>query len=107
MVADIFFDQIVRLHGMPESIVSDRDPVFTSSFWQNLFKRCGTQLLTSSSYHPQTDGQTEVVNRIIEMYLRCLAAERPSTWVHWLPWAEFCYNSSYHSALRLTPFELV
>jgi hypothetical protein len=106
-VADIFFDQVVRLHGVPESIVSDRDPVFTSTFWQNLFKCCGTKLLTSSSYHPQTDGQTEVVNRTIEMYLRCLATERPSTWVQWLPWAEFCYNSSYHLALRMTPFELV
>uniref|UniRef100_A0A452Y8K5 Integrase catalytic domain-containing protein n=1 Tax=Aegilops tauschii subsp. strangulata TaxID=200361 RepID=A0A452Y8K5_AEGTS len=59
------------------------------------------------AFHPQCDGQTEVVNKIIAMYLRCLIVDRPRRWVEWLPWAEFCYNTSYHSALRATPFEVV
>ncbi|KAJ4786652.1 polyprotein [Rhynchospora pubera] len=104
-VALVFYESIVKLHGVPQSIVSDRDPVFTSKFWQELFRLQGVHLKLSSAFHPQTDGQTEVVNRTIEMYLRCLACDRPRTWLQWLPWAEFCYNTSYHSALKATPFE--
>lgn len=76
-VAKAFFDSIVRLHGFPCSIVSDRDPVFTSKFWFELFKLAGVQLCMSSAFHPQSDGQSEVVNRIITMYMRCLAGDRP------------------------------
>ncbi|KAJ3702949.1 hypothetical protein LUZ61_006654 [Rhynchospora tenuis] len=106
-VAVVFFENIVKLHGIPESIVSDRDPVFTSTFWKELFRLQGVHLKLSSAFHPQTDGQTEVVNRTIEMYLRCLAGDRPRSWLQWLPWAEFCYNTSYHSALKTTLFEMV
>ncbi|KAJ3690866.1 hypothetical protein LUZ61_020030 [Rhynchospora tenuis] len=102
-----FPKNIVKLHGIPESIVSDRDSVFTSIFWQKLFRLQGVHLKLSSAFHPQTDGQTEVVNRTIEMYLRCLACDRPRSWLQLLPWAEFCYNTSYHSALKATPFEVV
>lgn len=91
-VAKAFFEGIVRLHGFPCSIVSDRDTVFTSNFWSELFKLAGVKLNMSSAFHPQSDGQSEVVNRIITMYLRCLAGDRPKTWLKWLPWAEFCYN---------------
>ena len=106
-VARAFFDNIVRLHGFPCSIVSDRDTVFTSHFWEELFKMAGVKLLRSLAFHPQTDGQSEVSNRIIVMYLRCLAGDRPRSWLQWLPWAEFCFNTSYQSALWATPFEVV
>lgn len=72
-VAQLFMDHILRYHGMPKSIVSDRDPVFTSRFWQELFRLQGTQLMMSSSYHLQTDGRTEVVSRSLEAYLRCFS----------------------------------
>jgi len=94
-VARAFFDQVVRLHSIPCSIVSDRDPVFTSSFWTELFELAGVKLHLSSAFHPQTDGQSEVTNRILGVYLHCLAGDRPRSWLRWLPWTEFCYNSSY------------
>lgn len=104
-VAQIFIDQVYRLHGLPSSIVSDRDAVFVSNLWQELFKQLGVTLCLSSSYHPQTDGQTEVVNRCIESYLRCMAGERPTTWAKWIPLAEWWYNTSYHSTIKMTLFE--
>lgn len=87
--------------------MSDRDPVFTSSFWSELFRLAGSKLHLSSAFHPQSDGQTEVVNRVIGMYLRCLSGDRPKDWLRWLPCAEFCYNSSFQTALRATPFRVV
>jgi hypothetical protein len=106
-VARAFFENIVRLHGVPCSIVSNRDPIFTSIFWKELFNQAGVKLLLSTMFHPQTDGQSKVVNHTIAMYLRCLAGNRPRSWLKWLPWAEFCYNSSYQTALRVTPFQVV
>lgn len=104
-VAQVFLDSIVKLHSLPKSIVSDRDPVFTSAFWEELFKRCGTQLNLSTAYQPQTDGQTERVNQCLEMYLRCDVSESPTKWASWLPLAELWYNTSYHTALGTTPFK--
>lgn len=106
-VARVFFSEIFRLHGLPETIVSDRDKVFQSAFWKELFRLSGTKLSFSTAYHPQSDGQNEVVNRTIEMYLRCLTGDRPRRWLMWVPWAEYCYNTSYHTALQTTPFKLV
>jgi hypothetical protein len=68
-VAQAFFDGIVRLHGVPCSIVSDRDPIFTNTFWKELFNQAGVKLQLSSAFHPQTDGKSEVVNHTIAMYL--------------------------------------
>jgi hypothetical protein len=84
-VAQVFMDNIFKLHGMPQSIVSDHDMTFTSNFWQELFRLQGTQLHLSTTYHPQTDGQTEVVNKCLEAYLRCFMFEQQSQWVQWLP----------------------
>jgi hypothetical protein len=106
-VARAFFDDIIRLHGFPASIVSERDPVFTGHVWRDLFRMAGVKLRFSTAFHPQTDGQSEVVNKVIAMYLRCVTGDRPRAWVDWLAWAEYCYNTSYHSALRATPFEVV
>lgn len=87
-VAQAFLDNVFKLHGMPLSIVSDRDPVFTSKLWKELFRLQSTSLCMGSSYHPQTDGQTEVVNRCVEGYLRCVAGDRPTVWTKWLSLAE-------------------
>jgi hypothetical protein len=76
-VARAFFDGIVRLHRLLLSIVSDRDPVFTDHVWRDLFKMAGVTLKMSTAFHPQTDGQSEVVNKIIVMYLRCVTGDRP------------------------------
>lgn len=77
VVAKAFIANVVRLHGIPTSIVSDRDKVFISSFWRSLFELQGTKLCMSSSYHPQTDGQTEVVNHSLEQYLWCFVGDDP------------------------------
>jgi hypothetical protein len=92
---------------MPHSIVSDCNPTFTSNFWQELFNLQGTQFHLSTSYHPSTDGQTEVVNKCVEKYLRCFSSERKNQWAQWLPLAEWWYNTSYHIATCMTPFEAV
>uniref|UniRef100_A0A0A9AUI7 Integrase catalytic domain-containing protein n=1 Tax=Arundo donax TaxID=35708 RepID=A0A0A9AUI7_ARUDO len=83
-VARVFFSEIVRLHGLPATIVSDRDVVFTSRFWTELFQLAGVKLLKSTAFHPQTDGQSEAANKVITMYLRCMTGDRPRQWVQWL-----------------------
>jgi hypothetical protein len=98
-VAKAFFESIVHLHGFPCSIVSDRDTIFTSALWSELFHLAGVKLHISSVFHPQLDGQFEVVNQVILMYLRCLAGDHPKTWLNWLPWAEYRYHTSYQTAI--------
>nr|KAJ0193529.1 hypothetical protein LSAT_V11C800408980 [Lactuca sativa] len=106
-VAEVFVREVVRHHGIPKSIVSDRDPLFISKFWQEIFKAQGTQLHMSSAYHPESDGQTEVINRCLEAYLRCFAVDQPRLWTTWIPWAEFWYNSTFHGSTGISPFEVV
>lgn len=104
-VAQEYLNNIYKLHGIPESIVSDRDKIFLSQFWRELFKHMGTKLKRSTPYHPQTDGQTEILNKCLEGYLRCMVGEKPSAWVSWLSLAEWWYNTTYHSAIQTTPYE--
>ena len=106
-VAMLYMDHIFKLHGLPQAIISDRDRIFTSHLWHELFKLSGTDLKLSTAYHPQTDGQTECVNQCLEAYLRCFVHGCPTKWKQWLPLAEFWYNTSYHSSLGKTPFEVL
>ncbi|RVW13442.1 Transposon Tf2-2 polyprotein [Vitis vinifera] len=106
-IAQVFLANIFKLHGLPNSTVTDRDPTFTSTFWKELFKLQGTTLKFSSAYHPQTDGQTEIVNKMVEQYLRCFSGDKPKGWVKWLPLAEWWYNTNIHASTKLSPFESV
>ncbi|GJX05179.1 retrotransposable element Tf2 [Tanacetum coccineum] len=106
-VAQLFLDHIYKLHGLPKSIVSDRDKIFMSLFWKSLFEKLQVQLKISSAYHPQTDGQTEVVNKCLEGYLRCMTREKPKDWVKWLPLTEYWYNTNFHTSINTTPYEVV
>jgi hypothetical protein len=104
--ARIFFDYVFRLHGMPETIISDRDPRFTSAFWKSLFQLVGTQLAMSTAFHPQTDGQTERANRTIEDVLRCYADEHQTNWDELLTPVEFTINNSVQASTNESPFYL-
>lgn len=105
-VARLFDDHVFRLHGLPDSIVSDRDPLFTSKFWKELLKILKVQLKMGTANHPQTDGQSEVMNRIVEDYLRIYCNYRQNDWDQHLLAAEFAYSSSQFDATGLSPFEM-
>ena len=106
-MADLFFKEVVRLHGIPKTIASDRDVKFLSHFWKVLWGKLGTKLLYSTTFHPQTDGQTEVVNRILGTLLRSVVGKNIRNWEECLPFVEFAYNRSIHSTTGYSPFELV
>jgi hypothetical protein len=103
--AQIYIAHILSLHGVPKTIVSDRAPQFVSKFWEELHKSLGTKLLHSSAYHPQTSGQTERVNQILEDMLQACVLEFPQKWDDCLPLAEFSYNNSYQESIKMEPFE--
>ncbi|KAJ9532073.1 hypothetical protein QJQ45_003746 [Haematococcus lacustris] len=104
--ARLFYREVVRLHGLPASVVSDRGPIFNSQYWRHVCELCHTQLCMSSAYHPETDGQTERANRIIEEMLRHYVDENHSDWADHLPWVEFAINNSWHETVRNSPFFL-
>jgi hypothetical protein len=103
-VAAAYLDNVFKLHGLPKVMVSDRDPIFTSSFWKALFHSMGNELNMSSAYHPETDGQSERVNQCLECYLRCFTHACPKRWSQFLSLAEYWYNTCPHSALKTSPF---
>jgi hypothetical protein len=76
-------------------------------FWKVYFTLMGIKMCFSTSSHPQTDGQTEVVNETLETYLRCFRSEKQEDWMKYLPWAEWCYNTSFHTTMGMTPYEAV
>ena len=100
----MFIDNIFRLHGLPRTIVSDRDPRFTSDFWKALFEILNVKLKPSTAYHPETDGQTERVNRTLEQVLRAYVGYHQDDWDRWLPLVEFAYNNAKQASTGLTPF---
>jgi len=103
-IKNMFFKEIVRLHGLPRSIVLDIETKFVGHFWRNLWKKMGTNLYSSSSYHPKTDGQTEVVNRSFRNLLRSLVTEHNSQWDKILPQTKFAYNDSPNKINGKIPF---
>ena len=103
--AKLYFDQIVTLHGVPLTIISDRGSVFVSRFWEKLQECLGTRLLRSSAYHPQTNGQTERVNQVLEDMLRACTISFLEKWDKCLKLAEFSYNKSYQESIHMAPFE--
>ncbi|PKU85250.1 hypothetical protein MA16_Dca025429 [Dendrobium catenatum] len=106
-IAKLFFKEIVRLHGIPRSLTSDRDVKFVSHFWRELWKMLHTDLKLSSAYHPQTDGQTEVVNRTLGNMLRCLVQNHPKAWEEALGQAEFAFNSMPNRSTGQCPFSII
>lgn len=104
-LAQLYIKEIVRLHGVPSSIISDRDPRFTSRFWESLHKTLGTSLRLSSAYHPQTDGQSKRTIQSLDDLLRACILEHLGNWDEFLHLIKFTYNNSFHSSIGMTPHE--
>jgi len=104
-LARLFRDNVWKLHGLPESIISDRGPQFAAELMWELNEILGVKSKLSMAFHPQTDGQTERVNQELEQYLRMIIDHRQEQWPEWLGMAEFVYNNKAHSSTRMTPFK--
>ena len=104
-VEQVFIKDIVRLHGVPKNIMSDRDVKFTSKFWKELFVGLGTELAFNTTYHPQTDGYTKRVNKILEDMLRMYVIHQQRKWEDYLPLVYFSYKNRYQESLNMSPFE--
>jgi transposase InsO family protein len=104
-LAELYRSRIVCLHGVPKKIVSDRGSQFTSKFWEKLHESMDTKLNFSLAYHPQTDGQTEKTNQILEDMLRASVLKYSKSCDKSLPYAKFSYNNSYQSSIKMAPFE--
>jgi transposase InsO family protein len=106
-LAELYMSKIVCLHGVTKKIVSDRGTQFTLMFWERLHETLGTQLRFSSAYHPQTNGQNERVNQILDDMLRACALQYGRSWDKSLPYVEFSYNNNYQESLKMVPFEML
>jgi transposase InsO family protein len=104
-LTELYMDRIVSQHGVPKKVILDRGSQFTSRFWKSFHGNRDTKLNFSLAYHPQTDGQTERTNQLLEDMLRACALQRGSSWDKSLPYAEFSYNNSYQASLKMSPFE--
>jgi hypothetical protein len=104
-VAEIFFREVFILHGLSKNIVSDRGNQFIGTFWRDLFRLVGIELTPSTIYHPQIDGQTEIVNKWVEGYLRNYVGGQQRMWVKWLHLGEHFYNTTFHMSICMTPFQ--
>jgi hypothetical protein len=103
--AEIYLDQIMRLHGIPKTIIFDRGAQFVARFWEQFQQTLGTKLIQSSAYHPQIDGQTKRINQILEDMLRACVIQYDKHWDKYLALAEFSYNNRYQSSIKMAPFE--
>ena len=101
----LYIREIVRLHGVPVSIISYRDPRFTAQFWKSFQKAMGTQLSMSIAFHPQTDGQSERTIQILEDMLRACVLDLKGSWEEHLPLVEFSYNNSHQASIQMAPYE--
>jgi hypothetical protein len=106
-LATLYVDEVVTRHGVPLSIVSDRDSRFASSFWKSLQRELGTKVHLSTAYHPQTDGQSERTIQTLEDMLRACVMEYGGAWDTHLPLIEFAYNNSYHASIGMPPYEML
>jgi hypothetical protein len=106
-VVDLFFTEIIHLHGVPNTIVPDRDAKFLNHFWRTLWFKLRTKLLFSTTCHSQTDGQTKVVNRTLSTMLRAVLKTNLKLWEECLPHIEFAYNRSVHSTMKVSLFRVV
>ena len=104
-IAKIFMKDIFKLHGFPKALVFDRDVEFTSNFWKGLFPYLGTKLNFSIAYHPQIDGQTKRVNRVLEDMLRMYVMDKPTKWEDYLQLVEFSYKNGQQASLGMSPYE--
>ena len=102
--ARLFISNIVRLHGLPDSIISDRGSIFTSHFWSIITSILKIDPRKSMAFHPQTDGQTERMNQTLETYLCISCSHNQDDWSDWLPLAEFTYNNAWQESMKMTPF---
>ena len=101
----LYIQEIIRLHGVPVSIVSDRDSRFTAHFWKSFLKAMGTRLTMSTAFHPQTDGQSETTIQVLEDMLRTCILDHKGSWEENLPLVEFAYNNSYQASIQMKPYE--
>jgi hypothetical protein len=103
-VAKLFFREVFRLHGFLRNIISDRDSQLMGTFWRELFWLVGKDMTPITSYQPQTDGQTDIVNKWVEGYLKNYVGGQQRTWLKWLHLGEHCYNTTFHMSIGMTPF---